>query len=137
MKSITLDATVENIAAVTDFVNEELEKADCPLKIQMKVDLVIDEAFSNIALYAYPEGAVGQATVELGVAEEDRTLTLRFTDSGVPYNPLEKEDPDVTLSAQDREIGGLGIFLIKKNMDEVFYERSQNKNILTLKKRLI
>ena len=136
MKELTLDATIPNIETVTDFVNGELEAADCPLKTQMQVDVVIDEIFSNIAQYAYGEGG-GQATVGVAVSpEEPRIITLQFRDQGIPYDPLSKDDPNVSLSAEEREIGGLGIFMVKKTMDDVQYEYKDGQNVLTLTKTM-
>ena len=99
----------------------------------MQLDIAIDEIFGNIVNYAYtPE--VGKVTVRLAVDEKTLTASLTLIDSGVPYNPLEKDDPDTTLSAEDRKIGGLGIFLVKKSMDDMRYEYKDGKNILTLVK---
>lgn len=135
MKELTLDATVENISTVTAFVDEELEKIDCPMKAQMQIDIAIDEVFSNIAHYAYhPSG--GSATVKIEVIEEPMSVVITFIDGGTPYNPLEKEDPDITLSAEEREIGGLGIFMVKKSMDSIDYEYKDGQNILRIKKNI-
>ncbi len=135
MKEITLSATTDNIDRVTDFVNEQLEAADCPIKVQMQIDVAIDEIFSNIASYAYESNA-GSATVQVSIEEESQTVILTFVDQGIPYNPLTNEDPDVTQSAEERKVGGLGIFLVKKIMDEVTYEYRDQENRLTLKKKL-
>ena len=135
MKELTLLATVENIEAVTDFVNEQLEAFDFPMKAQMQVDIAIDEIFGNIAQYAYRPG-VGEATVGVELIEAPRAVVITFIDSGMPYDPLAKEDPDITLSAEDRKIGGLGIFMVKKSMDEIAYEYKDGQNILKIKKRL-
>ena len=135
MKELTIAATVENIETVTDFVNEQLEAHDCPMKAQMQIDIAIDELFGNIAHYAYnPE--VGQATVRVEVIEDPLSVVITFIDNGVPYDPLAKEDPDVTLSAEERKIGGLGIFMVKKTMDDITYEYKDGQNILTIKKNL-
>ena len=135
MKEIKLAATVENIEVVTDFVNEQLEAFDCSMKVQMQIDIAIDEIFGNIAQYAYaPE--VGDATVRVEVTEEPLTAVITFIDSGVPYDPLAKADPNITLSADERDIGGLGIFMVKKSMDDVAYEYKDGQNILTIKKNL-
>ncbi len=135
MKELTLDATVENISTVTAFVDEELEKIDCPMKAQMQIDIAIDEVFSNIAHYAY-HPFVGSATVKIEVIEEPMSVVITFIDGGTPYNPLEKEDPDITLSAEEREIGGLGIFMVKKSMDSIDYEYKDGQNILRIKKNI-
>ena len=135
MNEITVAATLENIDTVTDFVNGELEMLDCPMKAQFQIDVAIDELFSNIALYAYnPE--VGPATVRVEVADNPTSVIITFLDHGVPYDPLAKEDPDVTLSAEERGIGGLGIFMVKKTMDDVKYEYRDGQNILMIKKNL-
>ena len=135
MKELTIAAKIENIEAVTDFVNEQLEALDCPMKAQMQIDIAIDELFSNIAHYAYnPE--IGQATVRVEVIEDPLAVTITFIDNGVPYDPLAKADPDTTLSAEEREIGGLGIYMVKKSMDDITYEYKAGQNILTIKKNL-
>jgi len=135
MKELTIAATVENIETVTDFVNEQLESLDCPMKAQMQIDIAIDELFGNIAHYAYnPE--IGKATVRVEVVEDPLSVVITFIDNGVPYDPLAKADPDTTLSAEERDIGGLGIYMVKKSMDEITYEYKSGQNILTIKKNL-
>ncbi len=135
MKELTVEAKIENIEAVTDFVNEQLEALDCPMKAQMQIDIAIDELFGNIAHYAYnPE--IGKATVRVEVIEDPLAVTIAFIDNGVPYDPLAKADPDTTLSAEEREIGGLGIYMVKKSMDDITYEYKDGQNILTIKKKI-
>ncbi len=135
MKELTVAATVENIETVTDFVNKELEALDCPMKTQMQIDIAIDELFSNIANYAYaPE--VGEATVRVEPEDDALAVVVTFIDKGMPYNPLENEDPDTTLSIDKREIGGLGVYMVKKSMDDIKYEYKDGQNILSIVKRL-
>ena len=135
MKELNITATVENIEVVTDFVNEQLEALDCPMKAQMQIDIAIDELFGNIAHYAYnPE--VGDATVRVEVTEDPLAVIITFIDKGVPYDPLAKADPNITLSAEERAIGGLGIFMVKKTMDDITYEYKDGQNILKIKKNL-
>lgn len=135
MKELTVDATIENIEKVTDFVNEELEKLDCPMKAQIQIDVAIDELFGNIAHYAYnPE--VGPATIRVEVIQDPMAAILTFIDHGIPYDPLAKEDPDIKLSAEERNIGGLGIYMVKKSMDEITYEYKDGQNILRIKKNI-
>ena len=135
MTELTIAATVENIEVVTDFVNEQLEALDCPMKAQMQIDIAIDEIFGNIAHYAYnPE--IGQATVRVEVVENPLAVTITFIDNGVPYDPLAKADPDTTLSAEEREIGGLGIYMVKKTKDDITYEYKDGQNILKIKKHI-
>lgn len=135
MKELTVEAKVENIDAVTDFVNAALEEYSCSMKAQTQIDVAIDELFGNIARYAYnPE--VGKATVQVEMEENTPVVTVTFRDQGMPYNPLNAQDPDVTLSAEEREIGGLGIYLVKKSMDEVLYEYQDGQNILRVRKKI-
>ena len=135
MKELTVAATVENIETVTNFVNEQLKTLDCPMKAQMQIDIAIDELFSNIAHYAYnPE--TGDATVRVEVVEDPMAVVITFIDKGIPYDPLKKADPNTALSAEEREIGGLGIFMVKKSMDDITYEYKEGQNILKIKKNL-
>ena len=135
MKELTITATVENIEVVTDFVNEQLEALDCPMKAQTQIDIAIDELFGNIAYYAYnPE--VGDATVRVEVTDDPLAVVITCIDQGVPYDPLAKEDPDTTLSADERKIGGLGIYMVKKSMDGITYEYKDGRNILKIQKNL-
>ena len=135
MKEITLAATVENIETVTEFVNAQLELLDCPIKAQMQIDIAIDELFGNIAHYAY-NTEVGNATVRVEISEAPLAVIITFIDNGVPYDPLGKDDPDITLSAEEREIGGLGIYMVKQSMDEITYEYKDGQNILKIKKNI-
>jgi len=133
MKELKLKASIDNIAPVTDWVNEILEQSDCPVKIQLQIDVAIDEIVTNIASYAYgAEG--GDFSVQAEIRNEPRQLELRFIDSGIPFDPLQKADPDTSLSAEERQIGGLGIYLVKKTMDEVSYVYNDCHNILTVVK---
>ena len=130
-----MEAAVGNIPAVTDFVEAELDAVDCPPKAKMQLSMAIDELMTNIAQYAYAPGT-GPVTVRFGYEQASKTVTLTFLDKGMPYNPLEKEDPDVHLSAEDRPIGGLGIFLVKKTMDRMDYAYKFGQNVLTIQKKL-
>lgn len=136
MKELELEAKVENLPTVLALVDEQLESVDCPMKIQMQIDVAVEEIFVNIAHYAYnPE--VGNAMVRVEILPDVPSVDITFIDKGVPYDPLAKADPDVTLSAEERQIGGLGIFMVKKTMDDVKYEYVNGHNILTLKKGLV
>jgi len=135
MKEITLEATIENILTVNEFVEEELSKIDCPMKAQIQINVAIDELFGNIAHYAYDPN-VGPATVRVEVIEDPMAVIITFIDNGVPYDPLKKSDPDITLSAEERDVGGLGIFMVKKSMDEITYEYKDGQNILRIKKNI-
>jgi anti-sigma regulatory factor (Ser/Thr protein kinase) len=118
MKELVIEAKLENLDTVLDFVAE----------LPTQVTIAVEEIFVNIAHYAYtPE--TGSVTIRMSVQEN---IVIEFEDSGKPYNPLEKEDPDIKASAEEREVGGLGIFMVKKIMDKVEYRREGNKNILTI-----
>ncbi len=136
MQEITVKAAVDSLPVVTDFINEQLEALHCSMKVQNQIGIALDELFGNIAHYAYPDGE-GEAVVSLEASDTSPCIvTITLSDWGVPYNPLEKSDPDITLSAEDREIGGLGIFLSKKLMDDLKYEYKDQKNILRITKTL-
>ena len=133
---LELEACADNLQTVIDFVDSRLESVECPMKSKMQLDLAVEEIFVNIANYAYAPGK-GKATVRVEVSGEPVTVTITFIDRGIPYDPLKKDDPDVTLSADEREIGGLGIFMTKKVMDDISYEYKDGQNILKLKKTIL
>ena len=133
--SITLPATVENIGKITAFVEGRMEEKNCPLKQIMQVSMAVDEVMANVAMYAYAPGT-GDVTVAVDFDDGSRTVSITFIDRGVAFDPLAKEDPDVTLPAEQRKIGGLGIFLVKKTMDDVAYRREGDKNVLCIKKKV-
>ena len=133
MNELTLEATVENLYKVLEFVDKFLEEMDCPPKTQMQIDVSVEELFVNIAQYAYAP-KTGQATIRVDTEKDPAAVSITFIDRGVPYDPLAKPDPDVMLSAQDRQIGGLGIFMVKKSMSSMAYEYRDGQNILTIKK---
>ena len=131
-KELLIDARTENLDAALNFVTGELEAALCPIKLQTKIAIAVEEIFVNIAHYAYnPE--TGSVIIRIAVDDE---AVIEFEDTGIAYNPLEKEDPDITASAAEREVGGLGIFMTKQLMDSVLYKREAGKNILTVKKHI-
>lgn len=135
MKELTIKASLDNLAAVMAFVDAELEELGCSMKTQYQIDVAVDELFSNISQYAYTPNE-GSATLRLESDREAGVISITFIDSGVPFNPLLKKDPDVTQSVEDREIGGLGIFIVKKSMDAMHYEYRNGQNILSIKKKL-
>ncbi len=135
MKELKIQALVEKLPEVAEFVDIELEKLDCNMKVQMQIDVAVEEIFVNIANYAY-QPDVGDATIIFDTVDDGKTVSITFKDSGVPYNPLEKEDPDITLPGEQRPIGGLGIFMVKKSMDKVLYEHKDGQNVLTLLKSI-
>ena len=134
MKELTLEAKVDSLPQVLAFVDEYLESLDCSMKVQMQIDVAVEEIYVNVASYAYAP-KTGSVTITLETEDAPRSVTITFTDSGIPYNPLSKEDPDVTLSAEERKIGGLGIYMVKKSMDSVDYRYIDGQNILTIQKK--
>ena len=138
------EAIIENLDEVRDFVEEKLAELACNPKLQLQLLIATEEIFVNIAHYAYakldengqPIQGTGSGPMTLVFEEENSQVTLTFEDEGTPFNPLEKTDPDITLSAEDRTIGGLGILMVKKSMDEVSYEYKDGKNIFKIMKRI-
>ena len=133
MKELTVEAIVEQIETVTEFVNAELEKLDCPMKARIQLDIAIDEIVSNIAYYAYGE-KTGTVTVRIEALQKENGVQLMFLDSGVPYDPLTRQDPDISAQIEERKEGGLGIFLVRKTMDDMKYEYKDGQNCLTIRK---
>ncbi len=131
---MVIEAAVENLPEVIGFIERHLEEAQCGMKAQMQICIAAEEVFVNIANYAYAPDK-GNATVRIDVTEEPLVI-ITFMDNGVPFDPLKKEDPDISLPASERRIGGLGIFMTKKTMDNVEYEYKDGQNILRLKKNL-
>ena len=134
MRELKLDeARLDRLDEVLAFVDGILEAQDCPMKVQIQLDVAVEELYVNIARYAYaPE--TGPATVR--VATEGPAVAITFVDGGVPFDPLAKPDPDITLSADKRQIGGLGIYMVKKSMDDMKYEYREEQNVLTIRKKL-
>ena len=132
---IEIEALTENLQEVLSFVDSHLEDMGVSMKAQMQIDIAVEELFVNIAHYAYAPDT-GKAVVCVEKDEEKNQVSISFTDWGKPYNPLEKPDSDVTLSAEERSIGGLGIFMVKKSMDDMRYVYKDGQNILTITKKL-
>lgn len=135
IKELVLEAKVENLTTVNEFVEEILQPLNCSMKIQMQLELAVEEIFVNIANYAYGE-STGKAFITGRILENPLRLELVFMDEGTPYNPLKREDPDLEQRMEDRAIGGLGIYLVKKNVEEIAYSYQEGKNVLTLCKHI-
>lgn len=134
MQKLKVAATKENLEVVTAFLDRLLDESDCPLKTRLQIDLALEEMYINIANYAYAP-KTGDMELQAGLSEDGTEVILILKDQGIPYDPLAKADPDVSLPADKRKIGGLGIFLVKKTMDSMSYVRQDGFNIVTMKKR--
>ena len=133
-KEINVEATMDNLDTVLGFIEENLELADCPMKIAMKIAVCVEELFVNVVNYAY-EGFVGKCKITFDALDDDENkVVISISDQGKEFNPLEKADPDTTLDADEREIGGLGIFMVKNIMNHIYYERSGENNIIIMEK---
>ena len=134
-REIIVGAQVENLTQINEFVEEQLSSLEPSPKEQLQLELAVEEIFVNIASYAY-EGKHGQAVIQAKVTNSPKSIELIFQDEGIPYNPLDRDDPDPEMLLEDRKIGGWGIFLVKKNVDEVTYAYENGKNVLTIRKNI-
>ncbi len=133
INELTLEARVENLNQALAFIDDQLDAIDCPMKKKFQIDVAVEELFVNVAHYAYAPGT-GNVTLRVEADQNPPSVVITFIDRGVPYDPLAKPDPDVSLSAEQREIGGLGIFMVKKSMDSMEYEYTDGQNILRIRK---
>ena len=132
----TFPARLDQMEPVQEFIGEQLEQYSCSPKVKFQLDVAVEEIFVNIAHYAYLPEQEGEATVRCCVGGSPLQVTIQFLDHGKPFNPLAKKDADITLSAEERDVGGLGILMVKKSMDAVDYSYEEGKNILTIKKSI-
>ena len=135
MAEITVKASIDLLDEVLAFVDSQLEAVDCPMKTQMQIDIAVEEIFVNIARYAYTPGT-GDAVILVDADALNRSVTVEFRDRGIPFNPLAKADPDITLAAEERQIGGLGIYMVKKSMDDVRYVYKDGQNVFMFTKKM-
>jgi anti-sigma regulatory factor (Ser/Thr protein kinase) len=135
MKELLLTASDETLYTVLDAIKEELDKNGCPEDVRTQILISAEEIFVNIAHYAYG-GEAGEAVVTIEISSQPKVCTVVFKDKGTPYNPLEKEDPDTTLSADERQIGGLGVFMVKTMMDSVNYRYEDGANVFSMSKAI-
>lgn len=133
MTKIVLPAKRDSWERVYEFLEETLDRLNCSEKAKIQVLVAAEEIYVNIAQYAY-QGEEGVVCVEVEKSEDAGQIKITFTDSGIQYNPLRRENPDITLSAEERQIGGLGIYMVRKMMDDVKYRYEDGKNILTISK---
>lgn len=133
MKTITLEAVIENLDKAMAFLEEELEKAGAGAGPSLQMKVAFEELFANVAHYAYEN----TGSIEIGIACENGDMTVRLSDEGTPFDPFsEAKEPDISLPADARPIGGLGIFMVKKSMDEYSYRRENGKNIVEIRKKV-
>jgi len=129
-------AKIDELPNIITFIETELQKFEFSFKIITQFNLVVEELFVNVASYAYKDKENGKCKITIDYNQDKQEVKLSMEDNGIKFNPLEKEEPDTTLSAEDRPIGGLGILLVKKNMDNIEYKYEDNKNILILSKNV-
>lgn len=135
MKTLTIEARIDNLDEVIEFIDSELENSGCSMKAQLQINVAVEELFVNVSSYAYT-GHHGDISISIRVLDDPAMAEITLTDSGMPYDPLAKEDPDTGLSAEERAIGGLGIFMVKHIMDIMKYEYKDGNNIVTIAKYL-
>ena len=133
MEEITLKSDSNNLPVLLSSLNEFLEDYGASMKFKLLLELAVEELFVNICSYAYPDE--GDVLIQWQLAEDPLRLIVSFIDNGVPFNPLEQDAPDLTLGVDEREIGGLGLTLVRKNVDDISYAYENNRNILTIEKK--
>jgi len=135
---LEVKADKDSFDEVMSFLSDTLEAAGCPPSMMKRIAIAAEEIFVNVASYAYDERAAMDGTDTMTVScitdDEDNEVDITFIDHGVPYDPLAKEDPDITASVEERQIGGLGIFMVKEMMDEVAYSYDGRNNKLVIRK---
>ena len=135
MSELNIAATIENLDDVMTFVTSILEEMSCPAKEQMTIEIAVEEMFVNVAHYAYTP-KTGMVRIKCLPLDNNKAVEISFEDEGIPFDPLAKGDPDTTLSAEERPIGGLGIYMVKKSMDNVYYEYKDGKNFFRMRKNI-
>ena len=135
MKTLTVPAERDQLDVVQSFADEALDQVPCTLEIRLQLQIAVEELFVNIASYAYAPDR-GEAVIGCQVEQEPPSVTIQFRDWGKPFDPLAKKDADITLSAEERGIGGLGIYMVKNSMDDVRYQYENGQNVLTIHKNL-
>lgn len=134
MDRLTLPNDIETIPQLNEFIDGFCEQRDIDNDITMSLNLAIEEAVVNVMNYAYPEGTVGYVDIE--AEADDDYVTFVISDTGKPFDPTQKDEVNTELSVEDRPIGGLGIHLVRRMMDEISYRYADHRNILTLRKRI-
>ena len=135
MKTLNIKADRKNLHRVLAFIDRELLNAGCRMKPKIQIDIAAEELFTNIAAYAYEDGP-GDVYIDIDINGDPASAEITFSDSGKPFDPFSNEDPDITLNAEERSVGGLGVYMVKKTMDEVHYEYSDGMNHTTIRKMI-
>ena len=135
MYELKIEAVPDRVDEVTDFLDEIMQQLDVPVKIQVQLDIAAEEIFVNIASYGYPD-RIGNARIVVNFPEDHSYISVCFIDRGLYYDPLNKQDPDITTGLEERQVGGLGIFMVKQSMDDMTYEYKDGCNMLTIRKNL-
>ena len=135
MKTLNIKADRKNLHRVLAFIDRELFNAGCRMKTKIQIDIAAEELFTNIAAYAYEDGP-GDVYIDIDINGDPPSAVITFSDSGKPFDPFSNEDPDITLNAEERSVGGLGVYMVKKTMDEVHYEYSDGMNHTTIRKMI-
>jgi serine/threonine-protein kinase RsbW len=133
-KQFVIENRIEELPSLATKIDELAEEWKISPALAMNINLVIEEAVSNIIFYAFADS--NKHTIEISVSSDKKVLSVKITDDGNPFNPLEQQQPDITLPVEERPVGGLGIFLISQIMDEMDYTRKEHLNILTLNKTI-
>lgn len=135
MRDLKLNASKDTLYTVLDVIEAHLDKNGCPDSVKLELLIAVEEIYMNIANYAYG-GEAGEVTVQMEISQDPKVCQVIFKDKGIPYDPLKREDPDISLSPQERGIGGLGIYMVKQLMDRVEYRYEDETNILLLERRM-
>ncbi|MDO4538276.1 MAG: ATP-binding protein, partial [Coriobacteriales bacterium] len=131
----TYVATIDNVQRAIDFINAELDRRMCPPRVQNRIDIALEELLVNICHYAYADqDEPGKMEVKYVYKGSPSSITVELKDQGVPFNPLEHADPDRSLSFDEIEVGGLGIYMVKKSMDDIAYVYDDGSNVLAFRK---
>ncbi|HAH25981.1 MAG TPA: ATP-binding protein [Prolixibacteraceae bacterium] len=134
IKHFAIENQVEELTPLAEKIEELAKKWELSKALAMNINLAIEEALTNIIFYAFPDH--DKHEIKLSITFNMKCLTIKITDNGIPFNPLSQQQPDITLPAEERSVGGLGIFLISQMMDSLQYARQKNQNILTLNKSI-
>jgi anti-sigma regulatory factor (Ser/Thr protein kinase) len=133
-KQFVIENQIEELTSLAEKIEKIAREWEISPALAMNMNLVIEEALSNIIFYAFTDK--NKHEIKISVSVDKNILTIKITDDGIPFNPLKHKQPDITLPAEERPVGGLGIFLMSQIMDEMLYKRKGNENILTLKKNI-